>query len=254
MNDLTAAARILPLVDLTSLRDEDTPADIEALCSKARSPIGEVAAVCVLARLVPTARRVLADTSVKVATVANFPAGDDDPLHAASEAAAAVAAGADEIDVVFPYRAFLAGQAGHGQRLVAACRQAVGTRVLKVILETGSFPDVAQVSAAALEAVTGGADFLKTSTGKRESGATPVATAALLKVIAAARAVPGARPVGLKVSGGVRTTAQAAVYLAQADAALGPAWAGRRTLRFGASALLDDLLATLSKERLGDRG
>lgn len=246
MSDLdAAAARILPLVDLTSLRDEDTPADIEALCRKARTPAGDVAAVCVFARLVPAARHALAGSGVKVATVANFPAGDDDPGRAAAEAAAAVAAGADEVDVVFPYRAFLAGHAGHGQRLVAACRAACGARLLKVILETGAFPDVQQVAAAAHEAVAGGADFLKTSTGKREPGATPAAAAALLEVIAATRAVPGARPVGLKVSGGVRTTAQAAAYLAQADAALGPAWAGPRTLRFGASALLDDLLATL---------
>ncbi|MFM8979652.1 MAG: deoxyribose-phosphate aldolase [Planctomycetia bacterium] len=246
MSDLAAAAaRILPLVDLTSLREEDREDDITALCAKALTRRGCVAAVCVLPRLVPAARRALAGTPVRVATVANFPAGDDDPQRAAAEVEAAVAGGADEVDVVFPWRAFLAGQAGHGRRLVAACRAAAGARLLKVILETGAFPGGAQVTAAAHEAVEGGADFLKTSTGKREPGATPEAVAALLGVIAATRGARAQRPVGLKVSGGVRTTAQAAACLAQADAALGPAWASPRTLRFGASALLDDLLAHL---------
>ncbi|MFM8386798.1 MAG: deoxyribose-phosphate aldolase [Planctomycetia bacterium] len=246
MSDLAlAAARILPLVDLTSLRDEDTQADIQALCRKARTPAGDVAAVCVLARLVPTARAARPGSGIKVATVANFPAGDDDPHRAASETSAAVAAGADEVDVVFPWRAFLGGAAGHGQRLVAACREAAAGHVLKVILETGAFPDTAAIAAAAREAVAGGADFLKTSTGKREPGATPAAVAALLAVIAAMPVNAAGRPVGLKISGGVRTAGQAATYLAQVDRMLGPGWATPRTLRFGASALVDDLVATL---------
>ena len=238
-----AAARILPLVDLTTLRDDDTDAVVTALCGKATTPRGAVAAVCVFPRFVPTARRALAGRLLRVATVANFPPGDDDASRAADETRRAVEAGADEVDVVFPWRAFLDGARGHGEALVAACRAAAGARTLKVILESGAFRDPTVLAAAAREAVAGGADFLKTSTGRREPGATPEAARALLEVAAAARG----RDVGLKVSGGVRTTAQAAAYLALADATLGRAWVGPRHLRFGASALLDDLLAVAAR-------
>jgi deoxyribose-phosphate aldolase len=113
---------------------------------------------------------------------------------------------------------------------------------LKLILETGVLGTPERIAAAARTAVMAGVDFLKTSTGKVPLGATPEAAAVLLAVIAEAEG-----RVGLKVSGGVRATADAALYLALADAVMGPAWASPRTFRLGASALLDDLLRTLGR-------
>ena len=236
--DALAARRALPLLDLTSLNDDDTEAGIARLCERAAEH--RVAAVCIYPRFLPLARERLAGSGVRLATVANFPHGGDDLAHTADEVAAAVAEGADEVDVVVPVQAVLAGDVGMVSELIELCRTAGGAGVtLKAILETGVLgaPDV--IAAAARAAVMAGADFLKTSTGKAEVGATLEAAAVLLAVIEAA----GGRG-GLKVAGGVRTTKQAAAYLHLADHLLGPDWAAPGTLRFGASSLLDDLLAT----------
>jgi deoxyribose-phosphate aldolase len=149
-----------------------------------------------------------------------------------------VADGAAEVDVVAPWRAWAAGDAAVAERLVAGC--AAEAPVLKVILETGSLdsPDAARELAAL--ALGAGARFVKTSTGKHGQGATPEAARALLDAVAAHGSG------GVKVSGGVRTAAGAAGYLALADAALGPAWATPETFRIGASSLVDDLLTHLA--------
>ena len=182
--------------------------------------------------------RALAGSAVRFATVANFPHGGDDIAAAAEETAAAVAAGADEVDVVAPIAAILDGDIGLVGELVEACRAAAGPgTTLKLILETGSLQEPAVITAAARAAVMAGIDFLKTSTGKAEVGATLEAAAALLAVIHEA----GGR-VGFKAAGGIRTAADAAGYLHLADAIMGPGWASPRTFRFGASSLLDDLL------------
>ncbi len=131
------------LLDLTSLNDDDTDARIVALCEKATTPRGPVAAVCVYGRFGALAVRELRSTPIKVATVANFPAGADDPDAAAREVAAQVADGVDEVDVVAPWRAHLSGDADAVTRLVERCYEAAGGKTLKVILETGSHPDAA---------------------------------------------------------------------------------------------------------------
>jgi deoxyribose-phosphate aldolase len=240
MTDLAAAARrALPLVDLTSLGDDDDATVAEAVCARAQTPAGPVAAVCLMPALVSLAGERLGGTPVRVATVANFPAGAADARAAARESAAAVAAGADEVDVVAPWRAWLDGDRAAVRALVAACREACGDRAhLKVILEAGSLPDAAAVHALAADAIAAGAQFVKTSTGKVGQGATPEAARAMLSAI---RDAGGA--VGFKAAGGIRTTAQAAEYLALADELLGPGWATPETFRLGASSLLDDLLA-----------
>ncbi len=159
-------------------------------------------------------------------------------MAAAEETAAAVAAGADEVDVVAPIGALLEGDVGLVGELVEACRAAAGPGItLKVILETGALREPDLITAAARAAVMAGVDFLKTSTGKIEAGATLEAAAALLAVCREA----GGR-VGFKAAGGIRTAADAAAYLHLADAIMGAGWASPRTFRFGASALLDDLL------------
>lgn len=245
MTELQQAARqALALMDLTSLNDDDSDATTEALCQQAKTPAGTPAAVCVYPAFVVTARRALKahglEGIVKVATVTNFPHGGDDIMAAARETRAAAASGADEVDVVFPWHALKAGDEETGRELVAACKQAAGDALLKVILETGELRDPALIRRAGELALEGGADFLKTSTGKVPVNATPEAARVLLEVIAASD-----RLVGFKAAGGVRTTADAAVYLGLADEIMGPGWAQPTTFRFGASSVLSALLASI---------
>lgn len=238
------ARRAIALLDLTSLNDADDEAAALALCRRAVTPFGPAAAVCLWPRFVGLAREALAGTGVKIATVVNFPHGEDAPDRIAAATRAAVADGADEIDVVAPWRRFLAGDAAYFTQVLAACRAACGEGVrLKVILESGAFDDAGALRAAADLALAAGADFLKTSTGKREPGATPDAMDVFYDAILAS----GVRA-GVKASGGVRTAEQAQAYLAQADARMGPDWATSATFRFGASALLDALLAVAGRE------
>jgi len=240
----STAARLLGLIDLTSLNENDTAESIGALAALAVTPAGRVAAFCTWPRFVPAAVRALGGSGVPVAAVANFPAGAADASAAAAETAAAIEAGAQEIDVVFPYRALLAGDRASGLSLVRACREACGPRVLlKVILETGELQPAGQIEAAAVLAIEGGADFLKTSTGKTQPGATPEAASRLIEVIAAARRRE--RAIGLKVSGGVGTLAQAQSYLELYEHAFGAGSASARTLRIGTSGLIKPLLAAL---------
>jgi deoxyribose-phosphate aldolase len=236
------ARRALGLVDLTSLNDDDTPERIEALCAQALTPAGDVAAVCIYAPFVRQAVGALTGTGVRVATVANFPAGAPDADAVAREADAAVNAGADEVDVVLPYERYAAGDRAAALAVVEAARDATAGAVLKVILETGRLGSAETIGAAAGDALAAGADFVKTSTGKLQPGATPEAARAMLTAIAAAGRG------GFKASGGVRTCEDAAVYLELADELLGDGWTGPATLRFGASGLLSDLLAALGVE------
>jgi deoxyribose-phosphate aldolase len=241
----TTAARLLGLIDLTSLNENDTPESISALAALAVTPAGRVAAFCTWRRLVPAALKMLSGSGVPIAAVANFPAGTADASVVAAEIEAAIGAGAGEIDVVFPYRALLAGDRESGLRLVRACREACGAPVLlKVILETGQLKQPGQIEAAAALAIEGGADFLKTSTGKTQPGATPEAARVLIEVIAAARRRD--RAIGLKVSGGVGSIAQAQSYLDLYEQAFGAGSASARTLRLGTSGLIKPLLAALA--------
>ncbi|MDX1541483.1 MAG: deoxyribose-phosphate aldolase [Geminicoccaceae bacterium] len=230
----SAAARILPLVDLTSLNDGDDERAIRKLCARARD--AGVAAVCAFPRFVPVMKEELRGSGIAVATVANFPAGGDDVPAVVREIEGAVADGAEEIDVVIPLAAAMEGDVGLVTELVTACREATPNQALKVILETGRLEEPARITAAARAAIMARPDFLKTSTGKSPTGATLEAAAILLAVIEEA---DGA--VGLKLSGGIRTTQQAAQYLYLIDHFMSPGWVRPGTVRFGASSLLDDL-------------
>jgi deoxyribose-phosphate aldolase len=234
--DAATAARAIGLVDLTSLTGEEDEPTIEALCRRATRH--GVAAVCIYPRHLRLARGLLAGSGVRLAAVANFPHGGDDLAGTADEAAAAVAEGADEVDLVAPIAAIREGDVGLVGELVQACRAAVNPSTrLKLILETGVLGEPALIAAAARAAVMAGIDFLKTSTGKTPTGATLEAAAILLAVIVEA----GGR-VGFKAAGGIRTTADAAAYLHLADTMLGTGWATADRFRLGASSLLDDLL------------
>ena len=239
----SAAARALALLDLTELGDRATDADVRSLCARAVGPHGSVAAVCVWPRHVALAATLLQGTAVRVATVVNFPAGLDDIDTVVELARAAQSDGADEIDLVLPYRALLAGDQRGPSLMVAAVRQAVTSgagHTLKVILETGELVDPATIRSAAEIAIRNGADFIKTSTGKTPISATLAAADVMLRTI---RDLDPA--VGLKPSGGIRSLADATAHLAQADKIMGPTWASAATFRFGASGLLTALEAAL---------
>jgi deoxyribose-phosphate aldolase len=241
--DPRQAARIaLACLDLTSLNDGDTAADIDTLCTKAQGRFGPAAAVCVWPRFVAQARRLL-PSNIRVAAVANFPDGSLDTARAVREAKAIVDAGGDEVDLVLPYRAFIAGQSVACAELVAAVRAEVPRHTLKLIIESGELKDPASIRAACELGLAEGVDFLKTSTGKSPVSATPEAATAMLETIAAH---PHGAQVGFKASGGVRRVADAALYIALTRAHLGAASLVPARLRFGASGLLDDIEAVLS--------
>ena len=245
MNSLQDIARLaLPLLDLTSLNDTDTDTDILRLCKRARTRAGHPAALCVYPHLVSTARTGLAreglQDQVKIATVVNFPDGEQAAEEVLTQARSALTSGADEIDLVFPYRALMKGDERSGYHLVSQCRQALSGTTLKVILETGELKNPELIRTASEIALSAGADFLKTSTGKVEINATPDAAIIMMEAIR-----DSARPVGFKAAGGIRTTSDAGLYLELAREILGEAWLRPERFRFGASGLLDDLLSTL---------
>ena len=238
------AARALGLLDLTSLNDDDDEAAVDALCARARTDFGPVAAVCIWPRFVTRARDALQDSGIKVAAVANFPEGGGDIAAALRDTRGIVADGADEVDLVMPYRHWLAGDTPLACEMVAACKEACGSQAsLKVILETGELKDPAIIYDAATALIVAGADFVKTSTGKIEVSATLEAAEAMLKAIKDLSA-----DAGFKAAGGIRDTAAAGAYLALADRIMGANWADARRFRFGASGLLNDLLAVLGGE------
>ena len=186
------ARRLIPLLDLTSLNEDDTPEKIAALCKRAVTPFGNVAAVCIYQRFVKQAKEALAGTGVRVATVANFPAGTGLPDDIEREIAGAVADGADEIDMVIPPLDYVPKQRFANRRTVMwKARKACNGHQMKVILETGRYrgggADPQQLFAADVElsemAINEGADFIKTSTGKIAVGATPDAAAAMMQTV-----------------------------------------------------------------------
>jgi deoxyribose-phosphate aldolase len=189
----------------------------------------------------------LAGSDINVAAVANFPLGESPLGEVVKEVEQALADGADEIDVVFPFRSYLAGKHRTAEELVRRvgnlCRLRDRPATLKVILETGVLQDGSIIKAAAELAVASGANFLKTSTGKLEPGATPAAAGVLLEVISKAKR--NGRRIGLKVSGGVKTVADAAIYIDLADRYMQPDEADPANFRFGASGLLNDIVHVL---------
>lgn len=232
----------LACLDLTSLNTADTEADIAALCQRAQSPFGPVAAVCVWPRLAAFARAQL-PAPIGVAAVANFPHGNADIDAAVRDTKQIVQAGAQEVDLVLPYRSLMAGDERTVAELLNAVRRACPGLLLKVILETGELRTLALIERACQLSLDGGADFLKTSTGKTPVSATLEAARLMLGTIAAS---PAARHrVGFKAAGGIRTVAEAAAYLTLTQELLGASALTPQRFRIGASSLLDDIEAVL---------
>jgi deoxyribose-phosphate aldolase len=244
-------------MDLTTLEGIDTPGKVRALCAKATRPdptmpdVPPVAAVCVYPELVATAAAAVAGTGVKVASVAGtFPAGLGPLDVRLDEIRAAVAAGADEIDIVLNRSAFLAGRYRQAHDEVAASKEACGRAHLKVILETGELGSYDQVRRASMLSMVAGADFIKTSTGKIGVNSTPPTALCMAEAIRDYADQTGTA-VGLKLAGGIRTAKQSWQYLVLVQETLGADWLTPDRFRLGASSLLNDVLMQIAKLRTG---
>ncbi len=245
------------MTDLTTLEGADTPGKVRGLCAKARRPdpqddgVPPVAAVCVYPDLVAVAREDLAGSGVKVASVATaFPSGRASLAVKLADVAEAVAAGADEVNMVIDRGAFLAGKYGQVSEEIRAVREACGTAHLKVILETAELATLDNVARASWLAMLSGADFIKTSTGKVSPAATPAVALVMLAAVADFAAATG-HQVGVKVAGGVRTAKDAIRYLVLVKETAGPDWLTPDLFRIGASSLLNDLLMQRRKQFTG---
>lgn len=242
--DGETARLALSLLDLTNLNDDCDADAITTLCARAEGRFGHVAAVCVWPRFVAHAREELRpDSPVRIATVVNFPGGEDAVSDVIAETVDAIAAGADEIDLVMPYRALIEEDEATARSMILAVRDACPSPlVLKVILETGELGTDERIRSASHLAIGAGADFLKTSTGKVAVNATLEAADIMLNAIR-----ESGRAVGFKAAGGVRSVADAAMYIELAEAIMGREWVGPATFRFGASGLLGDIEAALGQ-------
>lgn len=242
-DSIIAAARLAPLdaslvavlrglIDLTYLSADDDKA-IDALCAKAKG----VAAVCVYPHYINRVKNNIHDSTIKIATVVNFPEANHGLDKALSEIDTAIAYGADEIDVVLPYHDFLAGDFHQVNHFLSAVRKRCSHQILKIIIESGALLKPALIRLAGQMVIDNGADFIKTSTGKIDIGATLEAAYTLLTLIEQNK-----NPlVGLKLSGGIRTVPEAHAYLYLAREVMGKAWLNAKTLRIGASSLVDAL-------------
>lgn len=247
----------ISMIDLTTLEGQDTPGKVRALCAKAARPdpsdpsTPSVAAVCVYGDLVPVAVGALGGTGIAVAAVATaFPSGRASRAVKLADTADAVAAGADEIDMVIDRGAFLTGRYLDVFDDIVATKQACGDAHLKVILETGELATYDNVRRASWLAMLAGADFIKTSTGKVAPAATRPVTMVMLQAVRDFLAATGLM-VGVKPAGGIKTTKDALRYVVLVNEVAGVDWLCPEWFRFGASSLLNDLLLQRQKMRTG---
>jgi deoxyribose-phosphate aldolase len=245
------------MVDLTTLEGNDTPGKVRALSAKARRPDPEdpscppVAAICVYPSMVPVAAEALAGSGVHIASVATaFPSGQAPLAVKLADVKEAVAAGADEIDMVINRGAFLSGRYLEVYDEIVAVKKACGDAHLKVILETGELATYDNVRRASWLAMIAGGDFIKTSTGKVQPAATPPVTLVMLTAVRDFREATG-RQVGVKPAGGIRTAKDAIKYLVLVNETAGDDWLDPAWFRFGASTLLNDLLMQRTKMTTG---
>lgn len=234
--------QVLGLIDLTSLEGTDHDLRIEALCQQARislrfKDLPDTAAVCVFPNFIRQAAKMLAGSGVRIAAVAGaFPHGQTGLKVRVEEVKYAAEEGADEIDIVINRGLLLSGRYTELYDELAALRDAAGKKKLKVILETGELPSVAMVRKAAEIAIMAGADFIKTSTGKIPTGATPRAMLVMLDTIREFHQKTK-KIIGIKPAGGIREPAQAVEYYILVKKILGPAWLTKEHFRIGASSL-----------------
>jgi deoxyribose-phosphate aldolase len=254
---LWALDTAIRVIDLTTLEGADTPGKVRAMCAKALRPdpadsgVPSVAAVCLYPDLVGVAAAELAGSGVAVASVATaFPSGRASLEVKLADVGEAIEAGADEVDMVIDRGAFLSGRYGQVFDEIRLVREACGNAHLKVILETGELATLDNVARASWLAMLGGADFVKTSTGKVTPASTPSAALVMLASVRDFAEATGRR-VGVKVAGGIRTAKDAIRYLVLVNETAGPEWLTPSLFRIGASSLLNDLLMQRSKQLTG---
>jgi deoxyribose-phosphate aldolase len=247
----------ISMIDLTTLEGADTPGKVRALGAKAVHPdptdrtTPRTAAVCVYPDMVATAKEAVAGTDVKVASVATaFPAGRAALEVKLGDVREAVAAGADEIDMVIDRGAFLSGRYMKVFEEIRAVKEASGSARLKVIFETGELSTYDNIRRASWLGMLAGADFIKTSTGKVGVNATPANTLLMLEAVRDFRAATGVQ-IGVKPAGGIRTSKDAVKFLVLVNETVGEDWLDNHWFRFGASSLLNDLLMQRQKLATG---
>jgi deoxyribose-phosphate aldolase len=245
------------MTDLTTLEGADTPGKVRALCAKGLHPdpadptVPAVAAICIYPDLVPVAKQELRGSGVKVASVATvFPSGRAAVDVKLADVRSAVDAGADEVDMVIDRGAFLSGRYGEVLEEIQLVKAACGPAHLKVILETGELATLDNVRRASWLAMVGGADFIKTSTGKVTPAATLPVTLVMLEAVRDFAEMTSMR-IGVKPAGGIRTAKDAVRYLVVVHEVAGAEWLTPDLFRFGASSLLNDILMQRHKQLTG---
>lgn len=226
--------KLSPFFDLTCLNDDAQTIDIEKLCELAIEH--HAAAICIYPKFISFAKKILHDTSIKIASVVNFPQGNLSIDETTKQIADAIELGADEIDIVFPYQSFLQGEQSFCDEFISASKKMCENHLLKVILETGELKQIELISNATRLAVDAGADFIKTSTGKTAVGATYEAAATILLTLR--ELGKKTQRIGFKASGGIRTLTQASIYCALMRDILGESSLTPERFRFGVSRLL----------------
>ena len=241
MDNVETAKTLIGLLDLTTLNDNDTNETVSALCQKASSKYGNTASVCIYPQFISHARSIL-PKDFKIATVINFPQGLANNTVLERESIAAIKYGADELDVVFPYRTFLEGDIDFCKEYLDIARETCENKILKIIIETGELKEIPAIKNATQLCLDADVDFVKTSTGKTNISATPQAANAILETIA-----QSGKNVGFKASGGIKTLYDAKAYLTLAQVIMGKDWINQSHFRIGASSLLNDLIKTIEQ-------
>lgn len=230
-------SQIISCLDYTDLSEECSEEKVQTMCAMAMTAHGHVAALCVWPEFIQTAKTYL-PPAVEIATVVNFPDGESSFDLVLSEIEVALALGATEIDAVIPYRFVLNGEMQDITDYTAHLRDFIPDDIpLKLILESGAFDDMKLLRKVCDQAIAGGADMIKTSTGKIAEGASLQAVEVFCDAIKSAD-----KAVGIKVSGGVRTYEDAMSYINLIEEKLGSDFIAPQTFRIGASSLLDALL------------
>ncbi|MDD3266302.1 MAG: deoxyribose-phosphate aldolase [Burkholderiales bacterium] len=237
------AKTTLGLIDLTTLNDNDTNDVIIELCKNATTNFGSVPAICIFRQFIPIAKQYIFEHSldIKIATVTNFPHGSDNIEQALQETKEAIDLGADEVDIVFPYKSLIAGNQEIGAEIVKKAKEICGDKILKVIIESGELKNPELIRLASEISINNGADFIKTSTGKVKVNATLEATEIMLNTIK-----NSGKKCAFKAAGGVRLVSEAKEYLNLTTKIMGNDWINSNNFRFGASSLLNDVINVLN--------
>lgn len=240
----------ISLIDNTSLNLDDTNASIDALVAGSTAEEPHTAAICIYPKFVKYAKETY--PHMRVATVVNFPGGQDSEADVVALTKLAVADGADEVDMVIDYKRIIVNETEGieaAKAIVSAVRAACpeGRVLLKVIIESGELKTPRLIAAASNAAIECGADFIKTSTGKVPINATIESATVMLNCIKDFHAAHpySKRVIGFKPAGGVKTVEQTREFLQLAESICGEGWLSQRTFRFGASSLLKVLRGAL---------